>query len=67
MPSRSLRALDLLPGIEVLKTLNLEPAIAPRTVLGGLPILAFELFVVWLFFDAFLSWRKVGDSHDAQG
>jgi hypothetical protein len=50
--------LDLLPAIDVPKTLNIKPAIESRTVLGGLPILAFKLFVVWLFFDAFFSWRR---------
>ena len=50
--------LDLLPGIEVLKTLNLSPPITPRTVLGGLPILAFKILVVWFAVEAILSWLE---------
>lgn len=50
--------LDLLPGIKVLKTLNLKLPIESRNFVAGLPILGFKLFVVWLFFDAFSSWRK---------
>jgi len=48
--------LDLLPGIEVLKTLNLSPPVAPRTVMAALPILAFKILVVWFAVEAFLSW-----------
>ena len=50
--------LDLLPGIEVLKTLHLKAAIESQNFVAALPILGFTLFVVWLFFDAFLSWWK---------
>lgn len=49
---------DLLPGIEVWKTLSVQPPIEPRDVLGGLPLLGFKVFVVWLLLDAFRSWRK---------
>lgn len=50
--------LDLLPGIEALKTLNVKPPIVAQDAISGLPVLAFKVFTVWLFFDAFLSYRK---------
>jgi hypothetical protein len=50
--------LDILPGIEPLKTLSLNAAIESQDWVAGLPVLAFKLYVVWLFLDAYGSWRK---------
>jgi hypothetical protein len=50
--------LDLLPAIKVPQTLHLEPAIQPRSSMAGVPVLAFKVFVVWLFFDAARAWIK---------
>jgi len=49
---------NLLPGIEVWKTLGLEPPIESRGVVAGLPLLGFKVFVVWLLLNAYRSWRK---------
>jgi hypothetical protein len=50
--------LDLLPAIKTLETLHIKAPIEPRTLVAGLPVLAFKLFVVGLFFRAILSWLK---------
>ena len=58
--------LDLLPGIEVWKTLSVKPRIEPKDAAAGLPILGFKIFVVWLFLDAFRSWRKASVASSAR-
>jgi hypothetical protein len=54
--------LDLLPAMKALETLHIKAPIEPRTLVAGLPVLAFRLFVVGLFFRAILSWLKANRS-----
>ena len=50
--------LDLVPAVEIPQTLHLETPVRSTNLLGGLPILGFKIFVVWLFFDAVVTWVK---------
>jgi len=50
--------LDLLPGIEVWDTLSVKPPIEAKDARAGLPLLGFKIFVVWLFLDAYRTWRR---------
>ena len=50
--------LDLIPGIDLFETLHLKPSIESRNLIGGLPILAFKIFVLYRLFDVFLFWLK---------
>jgi hypothetical protein len=61
--------IDLLPGVHAWETLNVTSPIKPLEPLAGLPVLAFKLLVVWLFFDVWRSWRKkgAGGSDTAEG
>jgi hypothetical protein len=48
--------LDLVPAVDIPETLHLVSPVESTDLLGGLPILGFKLFVVWLFFDAAATW-----------
>jgi hypothetical protein len=50
--------LDLIPALRIPETVHLRSPIESTTPLGGLPVLGFKVFVVWLFFDAVKSWLK---------
>jgi hypothetical protein len=49
---------DLVPGIKVWETLGVKSPIVARGIVAGLPLLVFKIFVLWVVFDAFASWKQ---------
>jgi hypothetical protein len=51
--------LDLVPGIEVSKTLALPPSVEIKSRLGGLPVLAFKIYVIVAVIGTFKKWKEI--------
>jgi hypothetical protein len=49
---------DLIPSVKVWETLGVKSPIVARGFAAGLPLLAFKIFVLWVVFDAFASWKQ---------
>ena len=49
---------DMLPGLDVWKTLGVSSPASPRNVVAGLPVLAFRLFVVLGIFASYKTWQE---------
>ena len=51
--------LDLIPGIEVTKTMTISPPVEIKSRLGGLPVLGFKIYLIIAVIGAFKKWREV--------
>jgi hypothetical protein len=49
---------DLIPLLDITKTLHLKSPAEPQNFIAGLPVLAFRVFVLWFLFEEFRTWRK---------
>jgi hypothetical protein len=49
---------DLLPLVDMTDTLQIASPVTVRSFWGGLPVLAFKVFVLLYIFESFLSWSK---------
>jgi hypothetical protein len=49
---------NLIPGLEVTKTLKISAAIQTKSLIGGIPILLFKIYIVSLLFGALRRWLK---------
>lgn len=50
--------LDLIPGVDVAKTLKVNPTLEPVSVSGGLPVLGFKAYVIFTIIGLFKKWSE---------
>ena len=53
---------DMLPGLDVWKTLGVSSPATPRNAVAGLPILAFRLFVLLGILASYKTWQEHRDA-----
>jgi NADH:ubiquinone oxidoreductase subunit K len=51
--------LDLVPGIEVSKTMALPTTVEIKSRLGGLPVLGFKIYMIFAVIGAFKKWKEI--------
>ena len=57
---------DLIPGLEIVKTLHLKSPVEAHDFIAGCPILAFRVLVLWILLNALKRWyyaRKESGRH----